>query len=301
MKKNLVPLESEMLIPTICNEGEKEFEKVEIFLDEPLLKDLKQKCMTKVDVPVVKEIIRTRVEDIFTKLLNSKASELFSPGHIARITLYANGKNTLHICSMAEKETINYDGIRHIDENNSENIMYSRKNLFEKYNADTIVVDGLTIIENRMINLPSAVSQTKVSKDAIIQLVQKNHLSLTAEEALTLLNAPICQLPIKEDVIRWVRDKSNAYIEAQLCKEDAEKSIAQAHERREKFFKLFDQKYNELQLIVYVLEYKDYCLAYPNRNQCHMFLEMRIRNLAAELLLIIHDMTEYDLSDCFDA
>ena len=301
MKKNLVPLESEMLISTICQEVEKEFERVKIFLDEPLLKILEQKCMTEEGVPAVKEIIRIQVEHIFTRLLNSKARELFSPEHIALITLYANGKNTLHICLMAGKETKNYDGIRHMDEEDLDNTLYSSRSFFEKYNADRIVVDDVTIIENRMINLPWAAKQTKVSRDTILQIVQENHLSLTAEEALTLLEKPICRLPIKEDVIRWVRDKSNAYIEKQIGKEDSEKNIAQAHERREKFFKLFSQKYNELQLIVFILEYKDYCLAYPDRNQGHMFLEMRIRNLAAELLLIIRDMSEYDLSDCFDA
>lgn len=283
----------------ICKELEERFMGSRIYLDSSMTEKYKPMCVTEEGIQVAKDEIQKKVEDVYFVYWIEKGIGRLPLDHVAIITLFADDEDTLHVLSKEYVETENFDGIKPLDYGKMKKSKCSRKReLFEMYNAESIVIDGVPVIQNRKIELPEEVVEMRLSEDIIKMIIEEYGLSLSCEEAMEFANRSFECLPLKEDVIRWVRDKSDDYIECQPDTEEGRNNIAYAHERREKFFTAFSEMYDEQKLIVAVLEYEAFYKEHPNRNAAHLFLEHKIRQIATALLLIIKDMTEYEVVDC---
>lgn len=300
MTKTGLGLSNEVqMLHSICKELEERFVGSRIYLDPSMIAKCKTMCETKEGIQAARDEIQKKVEEVYLVYLFEKAIGHLPLDHVAIITLFADEEDTLHVLSKKYVETENFDGIKRLGYENMKKIdCHMKREFFAMYNAESIVIDGIQVIRDRKIELPEEVVEMRLSEDIIKMIIKKYRLSLSCEEAMEFVNRSFECVPLKEDIFRWVRDKSDDYIALQPDTEEGRKNVANALERREKFFVAFSEMYDEQMLIVAVLEYEAFYDEHPKRNAAHLFLEQKIRQIATALLLLIKDMTEYEVVDC---
>lgn len=296
--KNTTALFTVQKLYDICGEAEKGLEYTKINLDASLITKLEELEVTEENIQFVKQLICGKATAVYSEYEELKKKGRFSQPHVAIITLHIDDDDELATLSLNEKETENFDGIRFSATEYNSTEFSSTRSLFEMYYPDNVVIDGNTIIEYGMYKLPDKVNQLRISKLYMAENGKEGNV-LLPEEAKPLFERPVYQVPLKEDVIRWVRTKSEDYISEQKDSEEGYRNIAMAQERFEKFVDTFNKRYNEERFVAAVLDYYRWVKEEPNNAILHHVLEMKIGHMAAELLLVIKEMTEYDLTDCF--
>jgi len=282
----------------ICNEVEKGFDFTRITLGDSLIRKFEAFEATEENIRLVEQLIHDKTVNVYAEYIELKKMGRFPQPHVAIITLHDDDKDELVVMVLKEK-TDNFDGIRcSVKEYDIANLQPTRS-LYEIYHPDNVVIDGNLIIEYGMYKLPNTVNHLGISKLYIEQNGKDSNITLSAEEAKPLFEKPVYQVPLKEEVISWVRDKSMNYIDEQPDTEEGHKNIAMAHKRFEKFVAAFSRRYDDAKFVATLLDYYRCVKEEPENTILHHVLEMKIGHLAAELLLIIKEMTEFNLADCY--
>lgn len=271
--KNTTALLTVQKLYDICGEVEKGFEWTRIYLDDSMIEKFKDLDVTEENILRMEEEIRRKAMNIYAEYLVMKKGGCFPRAHIAAITLFANGEDTLHIMEEPEKETENFDGIRYFDVNCKKINLYPKTSLFQKCFPNTVNFDGITIIEWGMWNIPATVNQLHISEEEVVKIIDDCNLTLSVETAMELLKAPVYQLPIREDVIRWVRDKASKYIAEQPDSEEGRNNVAFAKKRFRKFGEVFEIMYDEERLFSTVLDYNRLLKDEPEKAIVHSFMK----------------------------
>ena len=163
------------------------------------------------------------------------------------------------------------------------------------YNAKTVVVDGVTLIENGMILLPKEINWSTIDFLALTLGVGNRRIIFSDKEALELVHKGIYRLPRLQTVAMWVADKSEDFVSTQENKE----LIQRARWRKYKFLDIFEERYCEKNLIEHILRFKGVS---KDDHGCSINNGIFDRMIAGDVLVMIStimEMTEYDLSNCY--
>ena len=163
------------------------------------------------------------------------------------------------------------------------------------YKAKTIVIDGITIVENGMIILPEELDWDCLTSEEVSSILREQHSTLTEEEALSLIKQEIYRLPRKQDVIDWVARQSMTF----LTKQQDKAIIERTKQRRKNFVKIFEEKYDEETLFERILQYKEEQENGAPELGFQRIMNQTIVKVAFMMLCTVHEMTEYDLGDCY--
>ena len=163
------------------------------------------------------------------------------------------------------------------------------------YNAKTVVVDGVTLIENGMILLPKEIDWSTIDFLALKLGVGSRKIIFSDEEALELLHKGIYRLPRLQTVAMWVDGKSEDFVSTQENKE----LIQRARWRKYKFLDIFEERYCEKNLIEHILRFKRVSKDDPESSINNGIFDRMIAGDVLVMISTIMEMTEYDLSNCY--
>lgn len=163
------------------------------------------------------------------------------------------------------------------------------------YNAKTVVVDGVTLIENGMILLPKEINWSTIDFLALKLGVGNRRIIFSDKEALELVHKGIYRLPRLQTVAMWVADKSEDFVSTQENKE----LIQRARWRKYKFLDIFEERYCEKSLLEHILRFKGASKDNPESSINHGIFDRMIAGDVLVMISTIMEMTEYDLSDCY--
>ena len=163
------------------------------------------------------------------------------------------------------------------------------------YKAKTIVIDGVTLVENGMIVLPENLDWDCLTSEEVSTILREQHSTLTEEEALSLIKQEVYRLPRKQDVIDWVARQSMIF----LSKQKDKAIIERTKQRRKNFVEIFSEKYDEETLFERTMQYKEEQKNGEPELGFPIIMNRTIVKVAFIMLCTVHEMTEYDLSDCY--
>lgn len=289
----------ELEIKSMLKEIETGFPNAEITFDESMLEVFRRMIGTDDDITFLTEEVIEKVSWAYAEYLMLRMIKRLPRNHKVNITVYAEGDATFDISTKIESEQDIFDAIKNFDEMCVAADAFSRGESFENYLPGNVTVDGIDIVKNGMIIIPDDADVSYISKKEIERILEQYHMSISVEEARLLLVDRVLQLPLKEDVNRWVLDKFNSFEAIQPDSETGRKDIRFVHERVQRFMNVFEKLYDEKKLVAIIMNYYGMLKHAPDNLVIHGCLQKEIVRNVATLLLVIYSMTEYDVSGCF--
>lgn len=287
------------VISNMLKKLKERYPNAEIIFEASLIEVFKAMSGTEDDIEFLTEEVLEKVAWAYSEYLLAKRKERVPRNHTVKITVCAEEGTTFDIIIEMGAETENEDGIKRVGELGASDDAPPKASCFAHYLPANIVIDGFVIMKNGKIMIPDDVDVSCISKKEVATIIEQYNLTVSVEDARLLLVDPIRKLPMREDIIRWVLDKSNGYIAKQPDSEEGRKNIEFSRQHFNAFATTFESKYDEAELVDTILNYYGMQSASDNLVM-QSYLQTEIRKKVATLLLLVYDMTEYDIFECYE-
>lgn len=295
----LFTVTQELQMKRMFKEIEERFPNSEVTFDESMLKVFREMSGTEDDMEFLTGEVLEKVSWAYSEYLFTRIKERVPRNHTVKITVCAEEGTTFDILIEMGAETENEDGIKRVGELGASDDAPPKASCFVHYLPANIVIDGFVIVKNGKIMIPDDVDVSCISKKEVATIIEQHNLTVSVEEARLLLVDPIRKLPMREDIIRWVLNKSNGCIAKQPDSEEGRKNIEFARQHFNAFTTTFESKYDDAELVDTILNY--YGMQRASDNMVvQSYLQTEIRKKVATLLLLVYDMTEYDIFECYE-